>query len=236
MEDNYSNPTPLNVLKDKEFRRSNFLVLETSRYIADKHPEFGAHHAALGHALDVESQIASSKEEMVKASGLRKEAIQEFREAIRLGYNPVSLLFVVATVLEADQQFEAAICSYHDLFKADPDHVGGHLRLGKRLIEMGYEDDGKQQIEVAVQAQRKLLETEPSARGWATLGQMLRDLGRIEEAREAWQQASRQPIPKRPKRWSPTPDHYEFRLKEHNRYVRFAQKMLAGLSETQSAA
>jgi tetratricopeptide (TPR) repeat protein len=204
--------------------------------LVENWPEVGAHHAALAHALDVESRIAESDDCTDVANSLRKEAITEYQEAIRLKHNGSTTLIMLATVLEEDGQVEAAICAYHDVFKIRPDHVGAHLRLSKLLTKLNYEEEGRQELERATEFQREFLEMEPSARGWTKLGQMLGDLGQVEEAREAWQRASQQPIPKKPKGWSPTPGHYEFRLKEHDCYVRLAQEMLAISPENQSAA
>jgi len=236
MEETQRNLTIRDVLKDSAFRRQHTATLKLAQDLVENWPEVGVHHVALAHALDVESRIAMTDGCTNVASGLRKEAIAEYQEAIRLKHSGSPTLVMLAMVLEEDGQVEAAICAYHDVFKVRPDHVGAHFRLSKLLTKLGYEEDGRLELERAAECQREFLEIEPSARGWAKLGQMLNDLGRVHEARDAWERASRQPIPKRLRGWSPSPDHYEFRLKEHDRYVQLAQEMLDRLPETQSAA
>lgn len=134
-----------------------------------KNPESWMAHGNLAAELAVQGRSA--------------EAIDRYREALRLKPDAPQVRVKLADLLEGTGQTDEAIAEYIAALKTSPNYADAHNNFGLLLANLGRTDEAQAHY-------RQALEANPDyVNAWNNLGNLLRGLGRAEEAMAAYEKA-----------------------------------------------
>ncbi len=118
-----------------------------------------------------------------KRTGNLAGALDAYRMSIKMNGHVAAPWIGLATVLEANSQFEDARECFRRATLADPNHVAARLYLATSHKNLGYVEDAEIEYQ-------KALELDPqSSDAFFGLGELYEDLGKPEEAANAYRKA-----------------------------------------------
>ena len=155
--------------------------------------------AAYENALSADSSHALAHArlgQLYEDQGQLDEALQHSRQALELEPENGKYQYAVGSLLLRLDQPEAAAQHLRQATEARPWHRGAHFSLGQALMRLGQEQDAQRhlaQADTLEQQQSEIDRLQSVARNnaenpgvWKTLGEKLRDTGRLEEAKQAF--------------------------------------------------
>ncbi len=119
----------------------------------------------------------------LQAQGRLDEAMQCYREAVRLAPNPARAHLNRGNGLLLQGDLDGALAAFRTALDHQPDYAGAHYNIGNALL-------GNRQLDAAVQNYRKALAINPDyAEVHCSLGVALKELGQLDEAVASFQKA-----------------------------------------------
>ena len=118
-----------------------------------------------------------------QAQGRLEQAMQCFREAIRLAPNPARAHLNRGNVLLLRGDLDGALAAFRTALEHQPDYAGAHYNIGNALL-------GNKQFDAAVSSYRSALEINPDyAEAHCSLGVALKELAQLDEAVASFRRA-----------------------------------------------
>jgi Predicted O-linked N-acetylglucosamine transferase, SPINDLY family len=120
---------------------------------------------------------------VLEAEGRLDEAMQCYRDAIRLAPNPARAHLNLGNILLAKGDLPGALDAFSTAIKHKPDYAGAYYNIGNALLGNGQYDE-------AAESYRRALEINPDyAEVHCSLGVALKNLGQLDNAIASFQRA-----------------------------------------------
>ncbi len=119
----------------------------------------------------------------LQAQGRLDEAMQCYREAVRLAPNPARAHLNRGNGLLLQGDLDGALAAFRTALDHQPDYAGAHYNIGNALL-------GNRQFDAAVASYRRALEIQPDyAEVHCSLGVALKEFGQLDEAVASFRRA-----------------------------------------------
>lgn len=99
---------------------------------------------------------------LAQIQGLTADAEDYYLRALRSNSDFVPALYNLATMKQAAGQDAEAILLYTEALKANPDHASSHFNLGLVYLKTGQQDQGRAEIDRAIELDPGLADREPT--------------------------------------------------------------------------